>query len=471
MLDKLFKYAPVQIFSALSVFLLIAIQTRHLTLQDYGFLAVLLIFLEVTRIFTAQWITVSLIRLLPSKNKEKKSEILSLSFYLLLSLVVPGCMALAVCILFLNNFNFLLWLSISFLLITKSFFLYFQELSRLAENVKNYRNSVLLQSLLSIIFTFIALQLSATIYTAIVALVLSYTVPIIISWKLRPKLLDYNAHNGVNEFVSYGIPLLFSGVLVSLNSRVDRLVINELISLDAVGVYAAISNMLSGIMGLIFLAVAMPLYPELTKSIDNKAKLYRTHQKYLDLLLLVSFPALIGLCLLAESLMQFVLGSSFQMQNSNVFYLLCCSVFILNFKTHFIEHGLQFQLKTTILPWLSFVIIILNVSLAFILIGTFKLLGAALAVLISEFCALALSWYFAVKFKYCFPVPKNIIKTMIASTLMAMVLLAIKPFMLNAPPLMQLVTLTVIGVLTYSISHLLLNTMQVRNKFLNGFSK
>ena len=51
MLKKLLSYAPVQIVSALSVFLLIAIQTRFLTIAEYGLLALVLVFMETTRAF------------------------------------------------------------------------------------------------------------------------------------------------------------------------------------------------------------------------------------------------------------------------------------------------------------------------------------------------------------------------------------------------------------------------------------
>ena len=148
MLKKLLSYAPVQIVSALSVFLLIAIQTRFLTIAEYGLLALVLVFMETTRAFVAQWINASLIRLLPAESKKGKKELLTLSFQLLLFLIVPGSISLALCLLFSDELTIILWLALSLLLICKSFFLYFQESFRLSDNVKKYRYAVSLQAFL-----------------------------------------------------------------------------------------------------------------------------------------------------------------------------------------------------------------------------------------------------------------------------------------------------------------------------------
>ncbi|MBJ7018622.1 oligosaccharide flippase family protein, partial [Vibrio cholerae] len=65
MIASLLKYAPVQVFSALSVFALIAVQTRFLSPENYGVLAVAMVVLELVRAFSAQWLNTSMLRLHP----------------------------------------------------------------------------------------------------------------------------------------------------------------------------------------------------------------------------------------------------------------------------------------------------------------------------------------------------------------------------------------------------------------------
>ena len=78
MIKKLLTYAPVQIFSALSLFTLIAVQTRFLLPQEYGFLAVLMVIVEASRSVLIQWINNCLIRFYPSAEQDRQKQILSL---------------------------------------------------------------------------------------------------------------------------------------------------------------------------------------------------------------------------------------------------------------------------------------------------------------------------------------------------------------------------------------------------------
>lgn len=74
MIASLLKYAPVQVFSALSVFALIAVQTRFLSPEHYGVLAVAMVVLELVRAFSAQWLNTSMLRLYPGYSDRSKSN-------------------------------------------------------------------------------------------------------------------------------------------------------------------------------------------------------------------------------------------------------------------------------------------------------------------------------------------------------------------------------------------------------------
>ena len=284
-------------------------------------------------------------------------------------------------------------------------------------------------------------------------------------------LKNINFSCKTKSFVSYGLPLLLSGVLASLNSRVDRLIISDLISLDAVGKYAALSNMLIGITALVFMVIALPLYPELAKNLKDKDKLYLLHQKYLDMLLIVTIPASVGLCLLAEPIMEFVLGDKFQLENYTIFYYLCLSAFVVNFKGNFIDHGLQFKLKTKVLPLISSITIIANVFLAYTLIGYIGLEGAALAALLSSILALFLSLFYSIRYKYKFPKPKYILNTMSSTVIMASILILCMECFSALPIIITIICLVIIGLTSYFSVHLITNTMSVRTNILKRSNK
>ncbi len=462
MLKKLLSYAPVQIISALCVFLLIAIQTRFLTIAEYGLLALVLVFMETTRAFVAQWINSSLIRLLPAESKNGKKELVTLSFQLLLFLIVPGSISLALCLLFSDELSIVLWGALSLLLLCKSFFLYFQELFRLTDNVKRYRYSVALQAFLSVSLTLILLSWSSSIVVALFALVLSNLIPCLLSYNVIPSIRSKVPSEKKSQFIAYGLPLLFSGVLAVLSTRVDRIVISELLGLDAIGMYAAFSNMLMGVMALLFMVIALPLYPELTKHTTCKVSLYKAHQNYLNMMLLVTVPATVGIALVASPLIEVLLGANYIDIDVSLFYWVTFSVFCMNFKAHFIDHGLQFTLKTKVLPYISAISLSLNVTFSYFFINQFGLSGAGYALALTQVIGLLLSYIFSKKYGYRYPLPDVFMPTLLATAFMALVVLLILPIVANLTSYISLLCSVSSGVFAYLFIHVLLNTFNCR---------
>nr|MDC2855215.1 hypothetical protein [Ningiella sp. W23] len=125
--------------------------------------------------------------------------------------------------------------------------------------------------------------------------------------------------------------------------------------------------------------------------------MYKAHGEYLTLLCLISMPALVGFCILAEPITHLLLSEEYLSQGSTVIYILCAGVFVLNLKAHYIDHGLQFSLNTKYLPKISVFSLILNLSLLVTLIPPFGLIGAASAFLIANTIALVMSLWLSLK--------------------------------------------------------------------------
>ena len=280
MLNKLLQYAPVQILSALSVFALIALQTKLLALEEYGVLAIFMLIIEVVRSFSFQWINSSLLRLYPSRNKCEKVSYLTSSFSIIITLLFPAVLLIAGAIFFYDSFSLKILLLLTFLMFIKALYLFFLDLSRLDERLLRYRLASILQAVSAVICTFYLLNLSPLLESALYALILSYifSLPILL---IKVKISWFENNKLTKEIVSYGAPLMISGVMATLASRVDRLFISSEIGLIETGLYSGISNLLLGVISLVFVIVALPLYPELTKSIPDKALLKVLHQSML----------------------------------------------------------------------------------------------------------------------------------------------------------------------------------------------
>lgn len=462
MLKKLFKYAPVQLVSALSVFILIAIQTKFLGVEEYGMLAVFFLVTEVCRGLSSQWINSSMLRLYPSESQKNKQYYITASLYLLTALSIPTLGVIACSILFYDSFTWSIFTHLVVLLFSKSGYLFWLDMARLNERVNAFRLASLLQSLLSILCTFLLLNFYNSLESALLALIISYiTVLPAIATKFNFTQLS-QVRTYVYSICSYGLPLMISGTLASLTSRVDRLIIADTMGLIETGVYSALSNMLLGLIALVFMVVAMPLYPEMTKVVNDKEKLAELHSKYFSTLMLISLPALIGLCLIAKPMISIFLTDEYLQFGVELFYVLALSAFVLNVRAHYIDHGLQFTSNTSLLPVVIGVSIVVNICLSLLLINLYGVYGAALATLVTNLITVFISYILATSKGYRYRFSKDLIKVFVASAIMFICMILTSNVTNDFNNYIQLSLLIITGSFTYLIAHFLMNTENLR---------
>lgn len=461
MLNRLMQYAPVQILSALSVFFLIALQAKFLTLEKYGVLAIFMLITEVARSFCVQWVNSSMLRLYPNQSHDDKLEYLTAGIVMSASLFIPAMVLIALGIFYYELLSLSTLLLLSLFLLSKSVYLFFLDVARLNNQVTLYKVSSVVQSVSAVITTFFLLKFDASLVNAFFGLVVSYFLVAPLLLKNIKMKLPVNK-TAVNSIVKYGLPLMMSGVLANLAARVDRLFVADSVGLAGAGVYAGVSNLLMGVMALVFMVVAMPLYPELTKAIGDKSRLAELHKKYLNMLLLISAPALVGLCVLAEPLIVQFLTPSYLDYGVEIFYILAAAVFLINLRGHYIDHGLQFTLNTKFMPIIIGLSLLVNVALLILMIDFYGLHGAAWASLVTSVFSFVLSFIIAIKKGYKYAVDKNMLKTLGACCAMFFALIIVKQHLVEFTAPVQLAVLIFMGVFSYFLSHLCLNTMNVR---------
>ncbi len=459
MYNALLKYAPVQFFAAISVFALISIHTKLLTTTEYGMLALMLLTVEVVRAVAAQWINSSMLRLLPSKKAEEYEQFAAIASSIIFCCTLPA-LALVSLGLYLTELLTLYTFIAAFLVfLSKALYLFYLELARIMERLNQYRIAVLTQSVMAIVFTGSLLFFYTNTISALCALVLSYITAGLVVFKPFKISINKLKTADAQAIFSYGLPLMASGLVAAISSRLDRYFIAETLDLTQTGIYAAISNILLGIGALIFMVVALPSYPELTKKINDKSALHKAHGEYLTLLCLIAMPALVGFCVLAEPITHLLLSEEYLSQGSTVIYILCAGVFVLNLKGHYIDHGLQFSLNTKYLPKISVFSLILNLSLLVTFIPPFGLIGAASAFLIANIIALVMSLWLSLKKGYKYAVPSQVYKIILSTVCMAIFLpeLRVYHFVIINIPIVNIIIDVVIGVSIFSCVLALLN--------------
>ncbi|MGR5130756.1 oligosaccharide flippase family protein [Vibrio alfacsensis] len=466
MLKSLFHYAPVQISSALGVFVLIGMQTRYLGVEDYGVLSVYLVLVEIARAIYSQWINTTLIRYYPSASKDDKEIYTSIAFSGIVRLFLPISFVFSFVIFFIiSNASLSVLVTLIGLLIVKSFFIFFQEMARLNEHVTKYRKATIAQSILSMVLTWITLEYSPSVVAAIVGLSLSYLFSLPLVW-FHPHLVSLSLKNpAVSKLVSYGWPLMISGLISIAGSRIDRFFIAEQLSYTDAGIYSALSNMLMGLMALVFMVVALPLYPVLARNADDKLKLFKAHQRYQLMILTISLPAVVGLCFIAEPLITLFLSAEFLTEGFSIFWILAASAFVSNLRMHYIDHGLQFASRTKVLPFILSFSLALNLVILIALLPDLGIYGAAYSSLISNVIALFLSFLCAKKSGHEYWVNGEIIKILVALGCMTLSLYLIQQTTFwPISDVLQIAISVAISIPIFILSALTMNLMGSRKK-------
>ncbi|HEJ2467745.1 TPA: polysaccharide biosynthesis protein [Vibrio cholerae] len=460
MISSLFKYAPVQVFSSLCLFALIAVQTRFLSIEDYGVLAIIMVFIEGIRAISSQWLVVTLLRYYPASDITDKANLVSTTSVMTLVLAIPALITIFITLYAYGIFTVNILFSSSLLLLMKVAYIYRVELCRLDEDIDKYRKGVLVNSLSSIIGSFLILYIWPGISSAIFALALSNLVALSF---LKNELKTNFEIKAFKKIISYGLPIMISGGIIAIGSRLDRLFIGKFIGLEETGIYSAFSNTLMGIISLVFMVISVPLYPELTKSTNNTSELINKHQNYLDVLVAITLPSLLGICFIAEPLINVFLSQEYLNQGVELFWILAVSVYILNFKMHYIDHGLQFLDKTKYFPFVAFVSILVNIILLSLTLRTLGVYGAAWIILTSNAIGLILAMFIALYFGYRYRFGLNIAKVILSCGIMLVVLLLKEALFPNLESWIDIVISVCLGVLVYSMSMFILNALKIKD--------
>lgn len=463
MFSALYSYAPAQVLSAATVFVLIALQTNYLSIESYGYFAIYMLVVELIRALCSQWISTSLLRLYPSSTRVEKKTYIATTLILVWLLLFPAIAFIGLVLLLRDSLSFSVFLSLCCLICTKTIYFYYLDIARLTNNSKGYGIAVLIQSVMSVFFTLIFLSNKATVGMAAYSLGASYFLGLLVVFR-RFKLKRVPIQKNFQVIFNYGWPLVLSGMLSVLASRIDRLFIADFLGVAQAGLYSAISNMLLGVMSLVFMVVAMPLYPELTRLVSKPSELRLQHSLYLDMLMFICLPALIGVCFIAAPLTKVLLGDEYLSEGVEVYWLLAVSFFLLNLKGHYFDHGLQFALKTKYIPLVTGISVVVNISLLFLLIKPIGLLGTGISLLLANFIALLISMMLGMRAGYNYQTGPSFFKIILSTSIMAMSLY-LGQFIIDALSSMQQLIIQVVnGVVIYTISSYFLNCCDFRKR-------
>lgn len=191
------------------------------------------------------------------------------------------------------------------------------------------------------------------------------------------------------ELLRSAQPLIFSGVMVSIYSSIDRVIIKELLGVREVGLYAAATGLVTALY-FVPMLVGNSLFPAILNAKQKSEKIYIRRLSLLYKYSL-SFGLLTSLVVtvFADSIIGLLYGLKFA-ESSGVIQIYIWNFPVICFSAIFGKWLLSENLQNQ-LPRFTLMAIIVNISGCFVLVPLWSIKGAALAALAAQ--VIPLVWF------------------------------------------------------------------------------
>ncbi|MBE2909135.1 oligosaccharide flippase family protein, partial [Anoxybacillus flavithermus] len=233
------------------------------------------------------------------------------------------------------------------------------------------------------------------------------------------QLWNFN-YSLLKELLSYGLPLTSTLLLSFIMNQSDRLLISWMIGKSEVGVYSVAYDLTQQTIIMLMMVVNLAAYPLCIRALENGGieSAQRQVRESAVALLLIAFPATVGIIALSNSISSSVLGRDFSAGVADIMPIVATSVLIQGMKSYSFDLSFQLGKKTVLQIWPVLFGSIVNIILNLVLIPLYKSEGAVLATLVSYIIAIVLSWKLGKKlFPLVFPF-KEFIKIFVSSMVM-----------------------------------------------------
>jgi O-antigen/teichoic acid export membrane protein len=231
----------------------------------------------------------------------------------------------------------------------------------------------------------------------------------------------------IKEYLNFGLPTIAGGIAGWVVDSGDRYVIAYFLGAGSVGVYSA-GYALAGVLLMFIAPLTVVLGPTLSKFYDERRMSeVTTYLSYsLKYFLALAIPFVFGAAILAEPVLRLFSTAEIASQGYFVVPLVTLSILLMSI-SGLISHILVLVKKTRIMGLIWIIAAIVNLGLNIVIVPHLGILGAALTTLIAYSLVLSMVSYYSFK-EFKFDIDwRFIIKSLIASAIMALVIWSMHP--------------------------------------------
>ena len=402
--------------------LALALYTRLLTADQYGYYALVIAVVSFVNAVCFQWLNLSLGRFLPAHENEPQA---------LLSTALAGFLGLVALTGALGGALAWLWpdKTLQWFVILAVVLGWAQAWFDLNLRILNVRLAPIRYGLVASAKALLALGLGvAFLYfgLGVVGILLGLIVGSLISTLLvwrhwHCASLHYYRVRLLKEFIAYGAPLTLTFMLILVVDVSDRFFLGWFLNAKAVGAYAAAYDLTQQSLGMLMGVIHLAAFPLALRALekDGIAEARSQIRENVLLLLVISVPATVGLAMLADNIAVVMLGTEFREGAGYIITLVALAVFIGGIKSYYFDYSFQLGRKLQGQVWAVTWAALTNVGLNLWWIPIYGVLGAAYATLISFTVGLMVSGFLGRKIFVLPPIPGDSYKVALASAVMA----------------------------------------------------
>ncbi|UNL85794.1 lipopolysaccharide biosynthesis protein [Priestia koreensis] len=457
-------YLLSRIIPAVINFIAIAYYTRFLSTSHYGEYSLYMVTIGILNVLIFEWLRSSLLRFYSNYNEEKKITFMSTIFCIYGSLITLIIILSLIVYLLNKTSDIRTWSIGTLLLILIAWFEL--NISILRAELNPLRSGMLLivKSILTLIISVILLKNGLGINSIFIATCAGILISSIylsfkkwinmvcfkkVDWKLAKKLLIY------------GLPITLAlsvGIIIQTS---DRYLIKLLGSSEDVGIYSVGYDLANNTIYVLMSAISSAAFPLAVNALNiiGIQEAERKVENNIKLFAIISIPATVGLICISNNLSYVLLGKDFQEYAKYVIQLISVAALLHGLKSFCIDVAFQLGNKPKLYIIPNVCAVILNLVLNLILIPPLGIYGSCIASILSYLVALLISWNLG----------KKVFKIIIDLKVWKEVILAsiIMSFFIIIVPDINILTLVsklIIGVISYGVSLLIFNTLDLRSK-------
>jgi O-antigen/teichoic acid export membrane protein len=276
-------------------------------------------------------------------------------------------------------------------------------------------------------------------------------------WIVQPARIRLRFYKeNFNELFGFGYKLLLSGILNTSYQHIYKLVIGKFFPAATLGYFAQAKQMQQLASQNLVSIIQKVTYPLLSKAGEDPIRLKRGYRQVIQSSSFVIFPAMLLLIILAYPIMEFVLGEKWLPAAP---FLQLLGITGMLYHLHAINLNiLKVKGRSDLFLKLE-IIKKINITIAIVIGIQFGIYGLLWGQVVSSFVALFINTYYSARFLDYTIVEqgKDVLEVLILSLPMSLVLLGIL-MVLTVNGVLTLIVLTLIGVFVYIVTNLLFRT-------------